>query len=223
MLSIKDNLGKTLVSIAEDLGVKPSTLYQITTGKQPISNKMANRIIKTYPQFNIAWVRTGEGEMISHAEKHRNAQIIQTAPLPTNATEENRFALPLIPFDAVAGLPSVDNMGVSFLDCEQYIVPEFYQRGAEFLIRVSGASMTPTYFSGDILACRRIRDVLFLQWGNVYVIDTSQGVLVKRVKQSNRDGCVTLVSDNAAQYAPFDVPETDIRSVSLVVGIIRLE
>ena len=131
--------------------------------------------------------------------------------------------LPLIPFDAIAGIPSIDNFGVAFAECEQYVVPEFAARGVDFLIRVSGSSMYPKYSNGDLLACTMIRDILFFQWGKVYVIDSSQGVLVKRIFESDKDGFIRLVSDNKEHYPPFDFPVSDIRTLALVSGVIRLE
>ena len=113
--------------------------------------------------------------------------------------------------------------GVRFEDCEQYVIPEFEQRGAEFIIRVSGSSMYPKYSNGDLLGCKKIKDILFFQWGKIYVLDTSQGTLVKRVYEHENDDFVMLVSDNKTVYPPFPMPKSDIRSLSIVVGVIRLE
>lgn len=144
--------------------------------------------------------------------------------LVSNNDKSTHNGLPLIPIEAVAGIPSIDEIGVTFADCKKYVVPEFESKGADYMIRVSGSSMYPKYSNGDILACKYIRDVLFLQWGKIYVIDSSQGALVKRVFQdeSNPDNLI-LVSDNKENYPPFTFPKSDIRSISIVVGVIRLE
>ena len=68
---------------------------------------------------------------------------------------------------------------------EQYSVREFSIRGAEFLIRVEGMSMFPRYTNGDILAVKRLSSVTFFQWGCVYVLDTEQGMLIKRLFKSS--------------------------------------
>ena len=57
----------------------------------------------------------------------------------------------------------------------------------------------------------------------MYVIDSSQGCLVKRVFESKNEGYITLVSDNEERYKPFDIPRDDIRSLSIVLGVIRVE
>lgn len=133
-------------------------------------------------------------------------------------------SLPLIPLDAVAGLPGDDNDGVNLDGCEQYNVPEFSAKGAQYLIRVSGTSMLPKYNNGDLLACRRIDEITFFQWGKVYVMDTRQGMLVKKVfpDKDNADN-ILCVSENKEDFPPFSLPKEEIRSLSIVVGLIGVE
>lgn len=177
-----------------------------------------DKIKTAYPELNVNWLLTGEGEMLK-PPKNKTA-------FDENKTENKPLVrtLPLIPIDAVAGVPSGDFQGVRFIDCEQYAIPEFVERGAEFVVRVSGSSMYPKYSNGDILACKKIADILFIQWGKVYVIDSSQGSLVKRLfeDKDNPDKLI-CVSDNKANYPPFSIPKQDIRSLSLVIGVVRLE
>jgi len=102
-----------------------------------------------------------------------------------------------------------------------YTVSEF--KNSDFLIRVKGDSMVPKYNGGDIVACKRVDDVFFLQWNRAYVIYTrSQGLMIKRVQPSEREGCIKCVSDNV-KYAPFDVPMDDVIQIALVNGAITLD
>ena len=126
--------------------------------------------------------------------------------------------------DAVAGLPGDDNDGVLLNDCERYTVPEFSAKGAQYLIRVSGTSMVPKYNNGDILACRKIDEMTFFQWGKVYVMDTRQGALVKKVfPDNNNPDNILCVSENKEDFPPFTLPKAEIRSISIVVGVIGVE
>lgn len=139
-------------------------------------------------------------------------------------SDNSTDGIPLITIDAVAGFPTIDEPGRAIADCDRYVVPEFTDKGAQFLIRVSGSSMYPKYSSGDILACKKITERLFFQWGKIYVIDSSQGILVKRVFPDNdHPDMIKLVSDNKDYYPPFDIPKSDIRSLSIVIGAIRFE
>ena len=175
-----------------------------------IGAEKLQRIIEVYPELSQAWLLTGEGEMLR----------TPTADIAANTPQK---ALPLIPFEAIAGYLSTDNEGVRLEDCERYVIPEFDRRGAEFIIRVSGSSMYPKYSNGDLLGCKKIENILFFQWGKIYVLDTSQGALVKRVYEHENDDFVMLVSDNKDVYPPFAIPKSDIRSLSIVVGVVRLE
>lgn len=186
-----------------------STGY-INNIKSSIGSDKISSIIKEYPLLNLSWLLTGEGEMLRTTTVDAEADKLQKS-------------LPLIPFEALAGYLSTDNEGVMVEDCEHYVIPEFDRRGAEFIIRVSGSSMYPKYSNGDLLGCKKVNDVLFFQWGKIYVLDTSQGALVKRVYPHDDDAFITLVSDNKKVYPPFPIPKSDIRSLSIVVGVIRLE
>lgn len=83
--------------------------------------------------------------------------------------------------------------------------------------------MVPKYNSGDLVACKKlVVSDIFFQWNKVYVLDTEQGALIKRVKKSVKESHIQLVSDNAS-YDPFDLHLSKIYAVALVVGVIRLE
>jgi len=128
--------------------------------------------------------------------------------------------IPLIPASAMAGALSGE-ISVMDYECERYVVPAF--AGADFLIRVKGDSMMPTYLSGDIVACKRVPLAdIFFQWGKPYIIDTNQGGIIKRVKPGSDKNHILIVSDNTA-YDPFELPISQIYHIALVIGIIRLE
>ena len=126
---------------------------------------------------------------------------------------------PLIPINAMAGAFAGEQV-VLELECERYVVPAF--KDAEFLITVKGSSMIPKYNSGDIVACKRMPLDTFFQWNKVYVLDTEQGPLIKRVKKGSTEDTLTIFSDNPS-YEPFELPRTKIYHIALVVGVIRLE
>lgn len=127
--------------------------------------------------------------------------------------------IPLIPIEAIAGYNSLD-ISVMDYDLTYYEIPEF--KGAEFLIRVKGSSMYPKYNSGDIIACKKIKNSNFMQWNKVYVFDTEQGPLIKRPMPGTDNDTISLHSDNT-KYLPFNIAKSEIRSMSLVIGVIRLE
>jgi phage repressor protein C with HTH and peptisase S24 domain len=155
------------------------------------------------------WLLTGDGSMLKGESLPVAHQI--TSP---------KEGIPLIPLSAMAGALTGEQTVLEY-ECERYVVPAF--NGADFLIPVKGNSMTPTYVSGDIVACQRVPMTdLFFQWNKPYVLDTAQGPLIKRIKPGSDREHVLIVSDNES-YNPFELPLSDIHAVALVVGIIRLE
>lgn len=86
-------------------------------------------------------------------------------------------------------------------------------------MRVTGESMQPFINPGDEVACLKIEESSFLQWGHIHVLFTSQGVIVKRIFDEG-DG-IRCVSINDA-YPDFVIPKKEIYSYNLVIGLVRI-
>lgn len=184
-------------------------LYWLVTGEgEKSTTPSPERRYVGKPQVSIAR-DSGGGKPIYKDDQERVAKALQSAE-----------GIPLIPLDAVAGFCSGNSTQVMEYECEKYVVPSF--RGAEFLIQVKGSSMFPKYASGDIVACKCLPLGTFFQWNKVYVVDTEQGVLIKRVRRGPDDDHITLVSEDE-RYEPFVLHKQDIRSLAIVIGVIRLE
>ena len=196
------------------------------------------------PELNPEWLLTGRGEMLknevtppkpqaksNYTDEELRAITRGDLKIPKNKLSqtqevkayENPKGVPLLPFDAFAGIGD-DVEGINFDTIEErYVIPLFDGIKVDFMIPVRGSSMYPKYSSGDVVACRLIKDILFFQWNKVYVLDTiSQGVIMKRVKKSETPDSLRCVSDNK-DYDPFDIPMEDVRNIALVVGVICLE
>lgn len=190
---------------AKKIGKTKSEVTEMKNGNRKITEQTVRSIIDAYPFINFNWLWNGEGEMTK--------SVVPVSDL------EN-VGIPLIPINAVAGVLSGNSAPVMDYECEHYAIPMF--PGAEFLIHVSGDSMQPKYYSGDIVACKRLPLDTFFQWGKVYVVDSEQGVIIKRVQKGHDEHHVTLESDNCA-YAPFEIPRSKIQSIALVIGVVRAE
>lgn len=198
--------GLSQKEVAEMMGTSSAYINAVLNNRKDIGKKQAEKMENLFG-LSSSWLLTGNGEML------------RTNNTPFGHIDNE--GLPLIPIEAMAG--ALTGTDVSFMeyDCEKYVVPIF--RGAEFLIRVQGDSMIPKYSSGDIVACQRVPlDKLWFQWGKTYVIDTRQGALIKRIEPSDKDGFVSIHSENE-RYKPFDLPVEEINGVALVCGIIRVE
>jgi phage repressor protein C with HTH and peptisase S24 domain len=203
--------GKNDTEIAEKLGYNKSSFSQILGGKVPISQNFVDKLCSLDDNINKVWI-SGKGEMFKNDIGNENRAI----KVPEHSFE----GIPLIPIDAMAGFGKGE-FQIMEHECEHYVVPMF--KGADLLIQVKGSSMIPKYNSGDIVACKILPlNDLFFQWNKVYVLDTSQGALVKRVKKGSDNDHVLIVSDNE-KYEPFELHKSQINGVALVIGVIRLE
>lgn len=203
----------------KDAGLANGYFNQVK--KQPSLDKL-DSMHRAFPNLNLNWLVYGSGDMLNNSISEEDVGA-DKALLGSPESIVAPHGIPLIPIEAVAGFGHGDQAGVRYEDCAHYMVPEFIDRGVEFLIRVSGSSMYPKYANGDILACKKIHEILFIQWGKVHIIESiSQGVLVKRIFENDAD-TIRCVSDNKENYPPFLMPKSDIRSLSIVLGVIRLE
>lgn len=201
--------------LARFLGVAPNTITNWYGRKTFDIDVIYTKCV----DIDMNWLLTGEGKMLRNEESPPSEPIDGAIPLahPAHSPGEG---IPLIPISAMAGAFTGEHTVLEY-ECERFVVPTF--KGAEFLISVKGSSMYPKYNSGDIVACKRLsmRDIFF-QWNKVYVLDTDQGPLIKRVKPGSDTGHVLIVSDNV-HYEPFELALEQIHHVALVVGVIRLE
>lgn len=212
ILSFAETLGISKREFYLQIGVSRGTLES----KSSITEDVMARFIARFPQVSPSWLLTGKGDMIiSNQNKY-----MKNEELPVAHRTESTEGIPLIPINAMAGA-FTDEQTIMEYECDRYIIPSF--KGADFLIGVKGSSMYPKYNSGDIVACKRLNlQDLFFQWNKVYVLDTDQGPLIKRIKPGTDKDHVTIVSDNK-DYEPFELAIGHIYHVALVVGVIRVE
>jgi len=209
-------------------GIKKTDFYHATglsdsnfKGKNRLSQPGGDMIVKiltTYPEISTDWLVMGRGEMLTGDENEKLQRPTEPAH---HAPEGSHEGIPLIPLSAMAGVFTGCDDGVMEFECERYVIPAF--KGADFLIQVKGDSMQPTYYSGDLVACQRVSlNDLFFQWNKTYVLDTTQGPLIKRIMPGSDSSHVLIVSDNDS-YPPFELSKSQFHGVALVRGLVRLE
>lgn len=107
-------------------------------------------------------------------------------------------------------------------------------KDSEAAMRISGNSMIPNYPPGCVVGLIK-RYNSFIEPGEVYVIETRDGRILKRLfyKDDNTSGhLLTCYSDNIMTfqggardgrmaYPPFDLPREEILNLYTVVGVIK--
>lgn len=193
-------------AFANAIGVTPSVVDNIVGKRQGKPSFDVVEKVSALAEINIDWLITGKGDMLKSSKGIK----------PT----KDGTGIPLIPVEAMAGC-FTGSQTILLQECDHYVVPAF--KNADFLIYVRGDSMQPRYFSGDMVACKMLSPTdLFFQWGKVYVLDTDQGALIKKVEQGTDDETITLVSENE-NYKPFQIPHRAVYHIAIVMGLIRTE
>jgi phage repressor protein C with HTH and peptisase S24 domain len=230
ILHYLDLKGITPYRFCKDLGFSMGYLDK----KGAIGTDKYLKIIEYYEDVDANWLLTGKGEVLKpnmqetkpfEMVKQRVNLLEETKnkeKLTLSLNEPNsEYGIPLIPIDAMAGFGS-GGVQVMDYDTQKYVVPEFTELNVDFMIRVKGSSMYPKYNSGDLVACKKlVLNDIFFQWNKVYVLDTDQGALIKRIKKGS-DHHLLIVSDNPS-YEPYELHLSKIHAIAIVLGVIRLE
>lgn len=172
---------------------------------------------KVMEKYNKYWLETEYNLSIAVGPTKEKVEYIDNVPVYYKERftyPEDYKGIPLIPIDAMACFGNGEFQIMNY-ETSMYRVPKFEELNTDFMIKVKGSSMYPKYSSGDTVACKKLNlSNIFFQWNKVYVLDTEQGALIKRIK--------LLVSENP-NYEPFELHLSQVYAVAIVIGVIRME
>ena len=157
--------------------------------------------------FSYEWLIQGEGSMLS-----------KEAAIVFPPVDENFYTY-LLPQSAIGGsLTGFGADGVFPTDCERVVSPI---ADVDFAITIYGDSMIPEYPPGSRAMIKRIDPSAYIAWGDVYVLDTVNGTIVKELQPSGSDGRVVCHSLNpSGRYKDFEVSLKDVRGIYRVLACV---
>lgn len=176
----------------------------VTSIRKSIDDEKVLRISEKYPDLNINWLLYGEGEMLKTS---------------TEQTETTPYTVPLVPISAQGGSFNDFVVSVRDSDCEKVISPV---KHVDFALTVTGDSMAPEYPSGSQVLVRKVNERAFIEWGRVYVLDTCNGTVIKKLNPGRDDDEVLCVSVNP-DYQPFYVKLSDVYGLYRVMMCMTLK
>ena len=176
------------------------------------------RIHTKYPELNIEWLVTGNGEMIKNAGREQKTIEISESAI----SETKRKGALIYDIDATCGLSGRD---IEFTD-EKVIgsidAPEINSDSK--IIFATGDSMLPLIASGDRVVIRKIESWDYFNYGQVYLIITNEYRLIKRVRRhpKDADNLILLRSENP-DYDDIDLPKREIIHLFIVENILSIK
>ena len=160
--------------------------------------------------LNEEWIKTGDGEiyesdqnMLNKAALKKHMEALPTRPrLPKNTSEGH--------IDQYYG------KGKKRMLCqEKPIITQFADY--DFSLILKNNRMNPKYDRGDECFFRKSE---IIEWGNDYLIDTSEGAKFKKIYDEG--DVVRCVSYNKSEYPDFVVPKKLIYGYYRLVGVLRI-
>lgn len=210
--------GITVAAFEKSIGMSNASFSKQLKNKRAIGTDKLENILNVYSDISPEWLLTGNGNML----KAKTADAISPSTVISvdksqSSTEDILETRPRVPFDAAAGSLSIVLGSVSEYECERMpVIPSFPRY--DFTIIARGDSMAPDFLSGDELACTFVKESSFIQWGRPHVLDTAQGVVLKKIFNNHESIiCRSINSD----YPDFEVPKQEIFHIALVVGLLR--
>lgn len=208
ILEFASTLGISKRDFYANIGVSRGTLES----KTGITEDVVAKFIAKYPEVSPEWLLTGKGDTLKQPFDSNAFFGGQTSPLyhPTSTR-------PRIPYEAQAGSLSLVAQSATEAQCEKLPLITRFPR-YDFTIIVQGESMEPNFKPGDEVACQMLRESSYIKWGHPYIIDSIDGVVLKRIYDAGDK--ILCVSDNSL-FGKFEIPKSEINHLALVVGLIR--
>lgn len=196
--------------LAKMLGTNQPTISKIYGGLSLPSDVMTKRIMELWGE-DIS-------QKVKDAKKERNRDVrnIESKPRKTIYDKPMEERMPHIPTKVAAGGTGGISDSITKHDCEYMPIVKIFPK-YQITMDVKGDSMSPKYENGDIIALRKVVDII--EWGSVYVLDTADGAVLKRLYDGgDKFKCVSF----NPEYKDFYVDKENVYGVWKVVGLIRI-
>lgn len=191
-----------------DLKLSVGTIGKSRKEGRDLSDKVVEKILNFYTDLNRVWLITGQGDMLIENKTNANQK----------RQDLSEYETWLLPMNTHGGsLTGIPAEGAMPQNCERIISPI---KDVDFAITVYGDSMAPEYPSGSKVLIKKINPEVFIEWGRTFVLDTSNGVLIKEVHYCEREGYITCHSiNNDPKYKDFDIPLSEIYGMYRVLMV----
>lgn len=196
---MREKLGITQEELAKRLGVHARTIQNWESGTK-------------IPESKHAILRNMMDVQLNSSQQYFGGEA-------ADQSDDAPRIVPLIPISAQGGTLNDFTMSVMECDCEKVISPI---KGVDYAMTVSGDSMSPEYPSGCQILIKKINERAFIDWGKVFVLDTVNGTIIKKLMPTNDPDKVLCVSINP-NYPSFEVCLEHVTGVYRVLMCMSLK
>ena len=192
--------------------------------RKSIQPDKAEKIASSFPDLNITWLMTGDGDMLSPTGKPLIADNA-VSYLPTDGN-----SIDGIPFFDIepAACGEFSGFGEAFTSnnlTSRIVLPDMKAKQGDIFIKTKGRSMVDyehpelSIPEGAIVLIREWKEN-YIAWGELYCVMTRSGYAVKRLMPAADDAHVSCVSADSAHYPPYTIALSDIVGIARVIGIL---
>ena len=80
---------RSAADLARMIQLDKAELSRMLTGKKPVNQLLVERLLKTFPEINEVWLRTGEGDMLKNLALADN----QAVALAADEIKDNKISV----------------------------------------------------------------------------------------------------------------------------------
>lgn len=192
-------------TFTEKVGVRQNTFSQYMNGKRSLSLDVVVKVAMTYPDVNVDWLITGEGEML---KSNKSVSVFLPENLPKQVGK--LYLAPIYESYPV----SAGNMGLSAVRDDK---PDGYayttMPGVTFF-PVVGCSFEPIIKAGNYVGAVKIDSWDRVDTEKIYFILTREERMIKRLRIDKSDNNILwCVSPN---FHEFKIMKQDVIEISHV-------
>lgn len=217
-----ENKRVTPYAIGRDTKVSKVSVRNYLAGAKPNMENL--NILSHYLGVSVQWLSTGEEDTsIGEIGDNNEERSEKTIAISQSAISESKRKGALIyDIDATCGLNGRD---VDFAD-ERVVgsidAPEINPNSK--IIFATGDSMLPLIASGDRIVVRKIESWDYFNYGQVYLVITSEYRFIKRVRRHPKDDAnlILLRSENS-EFDDIDLPKKEIIHLFVVENILSIK
>lgn len=200
--------GLSIRAMEEKCGLSRSVIGNMSETGVLGSDKLS-KILDTFRDIDPLWLISGEGNMLKEKPQSNNSEDADCQPI--------KNMRPRLPINAAAGALSNIAECVTDSQCDMRpLIPAFADY--DFTIPIEGDSMLPDYQSGDELACVIVNDISEIKWGKPYVVDSTQGIVFKRIYDGGSHVLCRSINPTGSEY---EIDKEEIIHIAAIVGSIR--